>query len=210
MEKVGKVLEGLKKNKEKKEMNESKSKKKKNKIFENAVTVEKVMTALANKRGNEYTDQIDSVEEITDVDGGYVVKFTMISGDATEKTGDFLTDEEINNVEVNRGKENESNENDEENEEEVNEEDNEENNEEKSAKDIIENVKKKRKLDEGSKERVEVLDDMRNIGFRDSELLDAFAQALSDDEFFDTAKYILRMEGTESALDLRDEIDNMR
>lgn len=195
MDRVSDVFENLVKVKEKKL-----NKKNENKVTENAVSVDKVMKALANKRGDEYTEQIKSIDDITELEDGYVVKLSVISGDATEKTGDFLTDEEINNVEINT-KESKEEDDDKEDIDEG---------EEKTAKEIIEEIKEKRKVNEGVQLRLDVLGELKDLFMDDDYLLEQFARAMSDEEFFDIAEYIFRMEGSELALDLADEIDDFR
>lgn len=70
-------------------------------LADNPTTVENIIQALSNERGNEYTDQIESLDDIIELDNGYVVKVTMIDGDATKKTGVYLSDAELDNLEIN-------------------------------------------------------------------------------------------------------------
>lgn len=105
---------------------------------ENAIDVSKVKAALANKRGDDYMEQVSKLEVIAKHDDGVVIEITKVSGDATKKTGDFLTTSELENVEVN----NESTEEDTEDKEEVEEESTEETNEEE-VDEKVNNILKK-------------------------------------------------------------------
>lgn len=108
MEKMGKVIKGLG---EKKKVEEKKEEgnleeaininvDKVDGIVDNPETVDKIIKALSNERGNNYVKQIKKLENITSTDNGYVIEFTMIEGDATKKTGVYLDKDELD-IEIN-------------------------------------------------------------------------------------------------------------